>query len=217
MTDDRLPHGLAAHSHGGSQNTTDLIAIDGKPFVVSVEDDTMWTCDLSGGGCSSRQLDLESAAPDDAWYFENEHWDEDDDEYRPRLKTGAYNLCGHMRATHLDGRPVVITGGRRYDLDLGDDDDSGGIVRAWDLGTGGLIGKIMSGHVLGVTSLATVPYERGRIVVSTCETGMTLAWDLTSFQKLAEIEGGYNGVMDAAAFDGRPMAVTGGEDDFVQV
>lgn len=217
MTDEPVPHGLSAHTHGGSLDTTDILPIDGRPVVVSVDDETLWTCDPRGGECVSRSLDLESAEPDDVWYFENEHWDEDDDEYRPRLETDGYNLCGQVTTTHLDGRPVVITGGRRYDFDLGDDDDSGGVVRAWDIGTGTLTGKLMAGHVLGVTALTTVPHQRGRIVVSTCETGMTLAWDLTDFRRLAEIEGAYNGVMDAASVAGRPIAVTGGDADHVQV
>lgn len=219
MPHGNLLHGLSAHTHGGGRNTTDIVTLDGPPLIVSVDDDTLWTCGPQG--CVSQPLDLKSAEPDDAWYFDNGHWDEEDDDGefgRPRLEVDPYNLVGHMTVTRLGGRPVVVTGGRRYDFSFGaEDDSSGGIVRVWDIDTGRMIGTIMTGHVLGVTALKTVPYAQERMVVSTCETGRTLVWDLAGCRKLAEIEGGYNGVMDAASIDGRPIAVTGGEDDFAQV
>lgn len=220
MTDGSELDGLLVCSHGGQPDTTDILTIDGAPVVVSVDDDQLSICGPRGG-CSRRSLDLDSAAPPDSWYYENEHWDEEedpDDEDLPRLEVDEYNLCGIARATHLGGRPVVVTGGRRYDFSFGDgDDSSGGIVRTWDLATGRLVGSIMAGHVLGVTSLTTIPYRDGRLIVSTCEAGSTFAWDLAESRRVVEIEGAYNGVMDAASIDGRPIAVTGGDDDRVRV
>ncbi|WP_344588929.1 WD40 repeat domain-containing protein [Actinomadura vinacea] len=197
-----------------------MIELDGAPVVVSVDDDAvLWTCDLRGGGCVSRSLDLDAAGPDDSWYIENEYWDEDDDEdVQEWIVVEPSNIAELVTATYLDGRPVVVTGGRRYDFSFeGDSDSSGGIVRAWDLRTGRRIGSVMIGHVLGVCSLTTVESERGPLVVSTCEPGVTLAWELATGERVTKIEGAYNGVMGAAVVDGRPVAVTGGMDPFLQV
>jgi len=123
-----------------------------------------------------------------------------------------------MTVSHLDGRPVVVTGGDRFDFSFEDDDDSsGGIVRVWDLRTGNRVGTVMIGHYLGVCSLTTVPSERGPLVVSSCEEGKLLARVMATGEPVAELEGGYNGEMGAALVDGRPVAVTGGDDDFLQV
>lgn len=128
-----------------------------------------------------------------------------------------YKIASRVTVVHLDGRPVVVTGGDRYDFSFeGDSDSSGGIVRAWDLRTGRRVGSLMIGHVLAVCSLTTVASERGPLVVSSCEAGTLLAWDLASGERVTELEGGYNGVMDAAVVDGRPVAVTGGDDSYLR-
>lgn len=226
MTDERLLRDYSGHVHGSTRtpySPTPVIELDGVPVTVSVDrnEAVLWICDLRGGECVSRHLDLDAAGPDDAWYVENGYWDEEDedDEFPPdRVEVDPYNIAERATVARLDGQPVVVTGGARYDFSLGDDSDtSGGIVRAWDLRTGGRVGKVMIGHVLAVCSLTTVPYERGLLSISSCETGKLLAWDVASGERFAELQGSYNGGMGAASVDGRPIAVTGGHDDFLQV
>ncbi|MEV0399203.1 hypothetical protein [Actinoallomurus sp. NPDC050550] len=220
MTDDRMMRAYSGHSHDPGRYPTPVIELDGAPVSVSVDiDAVLWTCDLRGGECVSRPLDLDAAGPDDAWYLENDYWDEDDDEYgRRKIVIRADNIASRMTVSQLDGRPVVVTGGDRYDFSFEDDyDSSGGIVRVWDLRTGKRVGTVMIGHDLGVCSLTTVPSERGPLVVSSCEQGKLLAWEMATGEPAAELEAGYNGEMGAALVDGRPIAVTGGDDDFLQV
>ncbi|MEV4575462.1 hypothetical protein AB0K16_19635 [Nonomuraea jabiensis] len=121
-----------------------------------------------------------------------------------------------MAVAEVDGWPVVVTGGGRFDFRIEDGDDvSGGIVRAWDLHTGRRI-SVMIGHVLAIGSLTTVRSERGLLAISSCETGRLLAWELATGVKVIERQGACNGEMAAAVFDGRPVAVTGGADPFLQ-
>jgi WD40 repeat protein len=122
-----------------------------------------------------------------------------------------------VAVAHLDGRPVVVTGGGRFDLAGPDLESMGGGVRVWDIRTGRKIGKTLTGHGLGVTSLTTVATESGLLTVSSSEEGELRAWNLTSGVRVAAIEVGYNGDMGAGLLSGRPVAVTGGHDDFVQV
>ncbi|GAB2587915.1 hypothetical protein GCM10027168_20960 [Streptomyces capparidis] len=193
--------------------------LDGVPVVVSVDEEAvLWTCDLRGGACVDRPLDLAAAGPEDDWYFENDYWEDDEECTRDRITVDAYNIASRVTVARLEGRPVVVTGGARYDFSFPDDgDSSGGIVRAWDPRTGRRIGKVMIGHALGVCSLTTVPYERGLLAVSSCEAGTLQAWDLATGARVADLEGSYNGEMGAALVAGRPVAVTGGHDDFLEV
>lgn len=227
MTDRQIfLDGYRGHVHGRTPySPTPVIELDGAPVTVCIDRDeaVLWVCDLRGGECVSRRLDLEAAGPDDDWYVENGYWDEedeeDDDEFpRRRVRVDTWNIAEMMTVTHLDGQPVVVTGGARYDFSIeGDDDTSGGIVRAWDLRTGRRTGKVMIGHDLAVCSLTTVPYERGRLAVSSCEAGTLLAWDLAGGEQVAELQGSYNGEMAAASVDGRAIAVTGGDDHFLEM
>lgn len=217
MTDERMLRGYSGHTHNRGSCPTPVIEVDGVPVTVSVDDyGVLWVCDLHGGECGSRPLDLDAAGPDDDWYLENGYWDKAFT--GKRIVVDPSNIASCVTVSHLDGRPILVTGGARYDFSFPyDHDSSGGIVRAWDLLTGRRIGKVMIGHDLGVCSLTTVPYERGLLSVSSCETGMLLAWDVASGERVAEIEGSYNGDMGAALVDGRPTAVTGGHDDFLEV
>lgn len=224
MIDERMLRGYSGHVHGRTPySPTPVIELDGVPTTVSIDRDEalLWICDLRGGECAARPLDLDAAGPDDAWYVENGYWDEEgeDDEFPPnRVVVDPYNIAERMTVAHLNGQPIVVTGGARFDFSIeGDSDTSGGIVRAWDLRTGRRIGKVMIGHDLAVSSLTTVPYKQGLLSVSSCETGKLLAWNLASGERVAELQGSYNGGMGAARIDGRPIAVTGGDDDFLQV
>ncbi|MFE1777160.1 WD40 repeat domain-containing protein [Streptomyces sp. NPDC059008] len=219
MTDDRMMRRFSGHSHAGAHETTPVIQLDGALVTVSVDDDgTLWTCDLVGGACAKRDLELDAAGPEDDWYYENGVWDEDDPDEDERPKFEADDIVSALTVAHLDGRPVVVTGGGRFDLSIPEHWDLiGGAVRVWDLRTGRKIGKTLTGHGLGVCSLTTVASDQGLIAVSSCENGKLLAWNLTrEGERVAEIEGSYNGGMGAGLVDGRPVAVIGGHDDFLQ-
>ncbi|MFF2654274.1 hypothetical protein [Streptomyces sp. NPDC058045] len=219
MTDDRMMRRFSGHSHAGAHETTPVLELDGALVTVSIDDDgTLWTCDLLGGECAKRDLELDAAGPEDDWYFEN-MWDEDDpdEDERPRLEADAYEIASALRVAHLDGRPVVVTGGGRFDLSHPDLEMTSGAVRVWDLRTGRKVGTTLTGHALGVASLTTVASDQGLIAVSSCEAGTLLAWDLThGGKRIAEIEGDHNGGMGAGLVDGRPVAVTGGGNGFLQ-
>jgi WD40 repeat protein len=221
MTEDRLLHSFSGHSHAGRRETASVIEPDGVLTAVSVDrDGTLWACDLIGDTCTERPLELDAAAPEDDWHYENGLWDEDDsdEDERPKFEADAYEIVGRLTVAHLDGRPVAVTGGGRFDLSTPADWDLiGGAVRVWDLRTGRKIGRTMTGHDLGVTSLTTVASDQGLIAVSSCESGILLASNLSrGGERVARIEGGFNGAMGAGLVDGRPVAVTGGHDDFLQ-
>ncbi|MFD8542418.1 WD40 repeat domain-containing protein [Streptomyces sp. NPDC059649] len=231
MTDDRMMTRFAGHTHAG-HDTTPVMEVDGVPVTISVDSDaTLWVCDLLGGACVSRRLDLDAAGPEDEWYYEVGEWDEEDDEedveaeaeegdedaIRPRCEVDAYEIASQLTVAHLDGRPVVVTGGGRFDLSGPELETMGGAVRVWDLRTGRKIGKTLTGHGLGVTSLTTVATDLGLLAVSSSEEGELRAWNVTSGERVAALQASYNGGMGAGLIAGRPIAVTGGHDDFVQV
>jgi hypothetical protein len=225
MNDDRVMRRFSGHSHTCAHETTPVLELDGVLVTVSVDDDgTLWTCDLLGGECAKRDLELDAAGPEDDWYERNgglgwgeDDADEDEDEERTEIEAEAVEIVSELTVAHLEGRPVVVTGGGRFDLSHPDLETMGGAVRVWDLRTGRKIGKTLTGHGLGVHSLTTVASGQGLIAVSSSEEGKLLAWNLTrGGEKVTEINGSYNGGMGAGLVDGRPVAVTGGDDDFVQ-
>ncbi|MEU6039898.1 hypothetical protein ABZ801_31305 [Actinomadura sp. NPDC047616] len=204
---------------GGAVHALVPLVLDGAPAVIGKHGDgSLWTCDLTTGERVGRPIDLDGAAPDapvpDA---EGTIWDDEDFEDE-KGEADAYEVVSLLTATSLDGRPVLVTGGGRFDLtSLLGEDYMGGAVRCWDLATGEKIGKTMTGHGLGVTALATVPSERGPLVLSSSEDGVLLVSVLASGERVAEIRGSYNGAMAAAVVDGRPLAVTGGHDPYLEV
>ncbi|MGW6907804.1 WD40 repeat domain-containing protein [Streptomyces sp. NPDC054940] len=219
MTGDRMLRHFSGHTHDRSHDTLPVMEVDGALVSVGVDyDGSLWTCDLTGGACAERPLELDAAGPEDAWYYENGVWDEDDPDEGDRPQFEADDVVSVLTVARLDGRPVVVTGGGRFDLSIPEEGETiGGAVRVWDLRTGRKIGKTLTGHGLGVSSLTTVASDQGLIAVSSCEEGRLLAWNLTrDGEQVAEIEGSYNGGMGAGLVDGRPVAVTGGHDDFLQ-
>lgn len=221
MTDDRMMRRFSGHSH--TRGHTPVIELDGVLVTVSVDDEgTLWTCDLVGGECVKRPLELDAARPEDDWYHQNGLWDEAEpgEEERPKFTADADEIVSRLTVAHLEGRPVVVTGGGRHDLHhRGYNDTVGGAVRVWDLRTGRKVGKTLTPwhHALGVCSLTTVASDQGLMAVSSSEDGRLRAWDLTrQGEHVADIEGSWNGGMGAGLVDGRPVAVTGGDDDCLQ-
>ncbi|NBE51507.1 WD40 repeat domain-containing protein [Streptomyces boluensis] len=225
MTEENLLSRYSGHTHAYSHGVTPVVALNGILVTVSVDrDGVLWTCDLTGGPCAQRPLELDRAGPEDEWYFEVGEWYEGDDEfddgdreYRPRVEVDPRDLADQLTVAHLDGRPVVLTGGARFDLSHPDFEASGGAVRVWDLATGRKVGKTITGHELGVTALTTVTSEQGLISVSSSEEGWLVARNLSrGGEPVARFRGSFNGAMGAGLVKGRPVAVTGGHDDFTQ-
>ncbi|MGW7276135.1 WD40 repeat domain-containing protein [Streptomyces sp. NPDC054864] len=225
MTDKRMLHRFSGHTHAGAHETTPVVELDGTLVTVGVDfDGTLWTCNLLGGECAERDLELDTAGPENDWYEQNGVWgwsegdtDGDEEDERPEIEAEADEIVSELTVAHLKGCPVVITGGSRFDLSHPDLETMGGAVRVWDLRTGRKIGKTLTGHGLGVCSLTSIASEQGLIAVSSSEEGTLLAWNLTrGGEQVRQISGSYNGGMGADLVDGRPVAVTGGHDDFLQ-
>ncbi|GAA4634562.1 hypothetical protein GCM10023196_076540 [Actinoallomurus vinaceus] len=196
-----------------------VIGLDGGPRAVGYDrDGAIWTWNLVTGEQGRRPLDLDSALPEDPVPdADGEIWEADEDDEDEPGEADPYEVGACLTAAVLDGRPVVVTGGGRFDLTscLGED-YTGGAVRVWDLETGRKIGKTLTGSRLGVSSLATVPTEQGLLVFASSEEGGLLVWDLPQGELIADLKGAYDGVMTAAVVGGRPVAVTGGEDTSLQ-
>ncbi|MEU8107301.1 hypothetical protein AB0C18_26655 [Nonomuraea muscovyensis] len=196
------------------------LVLDGSPAVIGKHGDgALWTCDLTTGERVARPIDLDSAPPEDPVPdAEGTVWEDDEDCDDEMGEADAYEVVSRLAAATLDGRPAIVTGGGRFDLtSLLGEDYMGGAVRCWDLATGEKVGRTMTGHGLGVTALAVLPSERGPLVLSSSEEGVLLVSVLASGERVAEIRGSYNGAMTAAVLDGRPLAVTGGQDLHVEV
>jgi WD40 repeat protein len=196
-----------------------VIGLGGGPGIVGADrNGTIWTWNLVTGERRERPLDLDAAAPEDPVPDgDGEIWEVEEDDEDELGMAEPEEVVSRLTAAHLDGRPVVVTGGGRFDLTsiLGED-YMGGAVRIWDLETGRKLGKTLTGNRLGVYSLATVPSEQGLLVFSSSEEGRLLVWDLPRGELIAELEGAYNGAMTAAMVGGRPIAVTGGDETSLQ-
>ncbi|QUH02103.1 WD40 repeat domain-containing protein [Saccharopolyspora erythraea] len=220
MSDHRISRTFP-DSEGDAVHTLAPLVLDGTPAVIGTHGDgSLWTCDLTTGERLPRDIDLDDAAPEEPVPdAEGTIWDDEDEDFEDEKgKPDAYEVLHQLTATRLDGRPVLVTGGGRFDLTaLLGEDYLGGAVRCWDLTTGEKIGKTVTGHGLGVTALTTVPSARGPLVLSSSEEGLLLVSALASGERIAEIRGSYNGVMTASVVDGRPVAVTGGHDPRVEV
>ncbi|MFE0257838.1 hypothetical protein [Streptomyces sp. NPDC059010] len=61
-------------------------------------------------------------------------WDEDAPDVDDRPQFEADDVVSALTVAHLDGRPVVVTGGGRFDLSIPEEEETiGGAVRVWDL------------------------------------------------------------------------------------
>ncbi|MEU0567183.1 hypothetical protein ABZ297_17595 [Nonomuraea sp. NPDC005983] len=221
MSDHRVLRSFLA-PEGDAVHALAPLVLDGAPAVIGKHGDgALWTCDLTTGERVARPIDLDSAAPEDPVPdAEGTIWgdDEGEDLEGEKGEADAYEVVSRLTAATLDGRPVIVTGGGRFDLtSLLGEDYMGGAVRCWDLATGEKVGKTMTGHGLGVTALSILPSERGSLVLSSSEEGVLLVSALASGERVAEIRGSYNGAMTAAVVNGRPLAITGGHDPHVEV
>lgn len=221
MFDERLMTQYAGHSHG-RHDTTPVLELEGVPVAVNVDTSaTLWVCDLAAGECTRRPLDLASAGPDEAWYHEvgewDEDWDEEEDGERPRWEADEYEIASELTVVHLDGRPLVVTGGGRFDLSGPELETMGGAVRLWDPHTGRQVGGTLTGHELGVTGLAALHCDAGPLLVSNSEEGRLIVRKPGTGEQVMTAEVSYNGDLGTGFLDGRPVVVPSGHGDFVQV
>ena len=108
MTDEHLLSKYSGHTHAYSHYITPVIALNGTLVTVSVDrDGVLWTCDLKGGPCVQRPLELDRAGPEDEWYYEVGEWYEDDEdcedpgggELRPRVEVDPIDLAAQSAAS----------------------------------------------------------------------------------------------------------------------
>ncbi|MFI7132202.1 serine/threonine-protein kinase [Nonomuraea sp. NPDC050153] len=112
----------------------------------------------------------------------------------------------------LDGHPVAVTGGGKGDH----------TVRVWDLASGAQLGRPFRGHRSWALGLAAGQLGDGRpIVVSGGYDDQTVrVWDLATGRPIGEPFKDHRGLIEAVAIgqlDGRPVAVSGGNDGKVRV
>ncbi len=190
--------------------------------------------------CVNRPLDVDAAGPDDDWYVENGYWDEEDedDEFPPdRVEVDTYNIAERATVARLDGQPVVVTGGARYDFSIGDDSDtSGGIVRAWDLvdgrpiavtgghddflqawdiPTGEQIGKPLTGIKAAARAIEITKMDERAVVVAGGDDTMLHVWDLATQEPIGSPLAGHTDrieTLGTATVGGRTIAITGSYD-----
>lgn len=112
----------------------------------------------------------------------------------------------------LGARPVAVTGGGRGDH----------TVRVWDLATGEPVGSPFKGHRSWALGLAAGQLSDGRpIVVSGGYEDQTVrVWDLATGKPVGEPFVDHRGLIEAVALtrlNGRPMAVSGGDDGKIRL
>ncbi|MEU7744569.1 protein kinase [Nonomuraea sp. NPDC049158] len=112
----------------------------------------------------------------------------------------------------LNGRPVAISGGGKGDH----------TVRVWDVATGEPIGKPFKGHQSWALGLATGQLSDGRpVVISGGYNDQTVrVWDLATGEPIGKPFKGHRGLIESVAIgqlDGRPVAVSAGNDGKVRV
>ncbi|WP_152522908.1 WD40 repeat domain-containing protein [Nocardiopsis potens] len=220
MADERMISELSGRTLGRvPHDTVPVIEADGAPLAAGVDEEgVLHTCDLRSGARTEVPLDLDPQTLVGPLLRGEE--DEEDEEFEEEdlseYEIDTYKIAARAAALHLGGRPVLLTGADRFDVLLSDDDYGGGAVRAWDLRTGRMVGRPMDGHELGVTALTALAGPGTALSVSSSEEGRLVVWDLDRGERVANLAGSYNGVMGAGFAGGRPIAATGGHDDFAE-
>ncbi|WP_345704965.1 hypothetical protein [Kitasatospora paranensis] len=98
-----------------------------------------------------------------------------------RLRSLTGHPGGAVATADVDGVPVAVTGG------------SEGLVRVWDLTTGGQIGPHLPGRGPGVRAAATATADGRAVAVCSGWDGTVRVWDLATGDALGEPPGGRSG------------------------
>ncbi|MBG0831514.1 protein kinase [Planomonospora sp. ID67723] len=182
------PIGEPFTGHEGAVRAVAVAQLDGRPVVVSGGDDdsrnddgAVWVWDLATGKPVGKPF------------------------------TGHIDGVRAVAVAQLDGRPVVISGGR---------DDT---VRVWDLATRKPVGKPFTGHKNAVWAVALTQLDGRPVVVSGSEDRTMRVWDLATRKPIGKplaIDDGDAGAVYAVAVaqsDGRPVAISGNDLGTVRV
>jgi WD40 repeat protein len=108
-----------------------------------------------------------------------------------------------VAAAYVDGRPLVISGGRDH------------TVRVWNLATGRPAGRPLVGHAQAVTAVAVISLDGRPAIVSGSADCMLRVWDLATGALIGEPLSGHTASVTAIAatdLDGTPVVASGGED-----
>ena len=125
--------------------------------------------------------------------------------YAPYLAimTGHTDALSAVACTTIEGRPVVVTGGKD------------GTVRVWDL----IHGRLRDGHQPAqtgpVNAIACTTLHDGPVAVTGGENGMVQVWELASGLPRGDPMPGHTGPVSAIScltLGGHPVAISGGED-----
>ena len=109
-----------------------------------------------------------------------------------------------MATGHLDGRPVIVSGG------------SDKAIRIWDTATGKPVGDPLTGHTGRVTAVAIGQLDGRPIIVSGSSDKTLKVWDAASGKPLGDPLTGHDGWVTAVAMgqlDGRPIVISGSSVD----
>jgi WD40 repeat protein len=245
----RAPIGQPFTGHNGAVNAIAIGQLEGRPVVVTGSDDgTARVWDLATGTAIGRpftgdatdvlavaiaQLDGLPVIVTGSSYGPVQVWDMTTGAPigQPIIDRTMNPLTDHtvnaIAIAQLDGRSVVLTGGRNY------------TVRVWDLATGAPIGQPLE-HETGVNAVATAQLD-GRPVILSSDggdyhgeegdepAGTIQVWDLATGAPIGQP---FTGVTDpdvttfesarvralaVAQLDGRPVVVSGSGDATVRV
>ena len=122
--------------------------------------------------------------------------------------TGHTNRVYAVATTHLDGRPIAISGG---------DDRT---LRMWDLATGQQIGQPLTGHTGSINGMATTQLDGRPIAISASGDNTLRIWNLTTGQPIGQPFTGHTLSIETVAatrLGDRPIAISGGSDNTLRM
>ena len=134
-------------------------------------------------------------------------WDLTSGEQIGEPLTGHNAWISAVACTMLNDRPIAVTG------------SSDRTVRIWDLTSGKQIGEPLTGHRDWVSAVACTVADSGTIAISS-DNETVWIWDLNRGKQIGHPVTGHDGPVTAVActmLNGRPVGVTGGQDQTVRI
>ena len=182
-----VPADRSFTGHSGTVHAVTTADLHDRPFIISGSEDGIRIWDLT-----IRMWDRATGAPI------SQHLGG---------QSGSYARVNAVTIAHLDGRPVIISGG-------GDR-----TIRIWDLATGAAVGQALTGHTAQVNAVTTAHLEDRPVIISAGNDDTIRIWDLTTDAPIRRPFTGHtkqvNGIA-AAVLDGRPVAISASGDTTVR-